>query len=128
MKNLLITKFKVCEEVPRKGIISCTDYKGVYRVYYTNLIQDNSYYYNVVSQYDYSRVIFAIRYSQIKEILKWPQTEDIPWYIIVVVKNDEEKGDTLYTLGTDYNLYISVVFTDKCSKINCCLKQILMNC
>ena len=128
MKYLLITNFKVDNTVPKKDRVNCIDYLNIYRVWYTTLQHSDPSSYDIVLNYDYKYIVFAIKFSQLEQVLEWPQDNignHRKWTVIVSCKDDSEKDQVLEALGTDYNLFLNVVFVEHVSKINGELKKFL---
>lgn len=128
MKYLLITNFKVDNTKPKVDTVNCIDYQNIYRVWYTTLNHTEPSSYDIVLNYDYKYIVFAIKFSQLNKVLEWPQDNignHRKWTVIVACKDDSEKDEVLEALGTDYNLFLNVIFVDHVSKINTQLKNFL---
>ena len=113
MKYLLITNFKVDDTRPKPDTVNCIDYLNIYRVWYTTLQQSESSSYDIVLNYDYKYIVFAIKFSQLHEVLDWPQDnvgKYRKWTVIVSCKDHFERDTVLEALGTDYNLFLNVIF------------------
>ena len=128
MKYLLIANFKVDNTQPKADTVNCIDYLNIYRVWYTTLQQSEFSSYDIVLNYDYKYIVFAIKFSQLSQVLDWPQDNignHRKWTVIVCCKDHWERDAVLEALGTDYNLFLNVIFVEQVSKINTELKKFL---